>query len=83
MSLKGRQAAAVLGAASLITPLVMLATAESANAVTVPNQYLCSRWTDKCVQVNGKHVNGLPNACQWSWNIYTSGSPTSVCSYWE
>jgi len=70
----------------IATTLVALATASAAIALTVtttvPNQYLCSRWTGKCVQVNGRHVNGLPNACYWSWNLYFSGSSTAVCTYW-
>ncbi len=54
----------------------------SAAAVTVPNQYQCSRWTGRCLQVNGRHVNGLPNACYWTWSYYSSGSTTAVCSDW-
>jgi hypothetical protein len=36
----------------------------------------------KWVQINGPHVNGLPNACHSTWSIYTSGSPTSICNCW-
>jgi hypothetical protein len=53
-----------------------------ASAAVVPNNYNCSRWTGRCVQINGSHVDGLPNACHWVWSIYTGGSPTSICSYW-
>lgn len=53
----------------------------SASAATVPNRYQCSNWTHKCVQINGAHVNGLPNACRWLWTEwYNSGMADSNCT---
>ena len=80
---KGWKTAAALSAAPLAAPLAVLLTPGTAGAAIVPNQYACSRWTDKCVQSNGKHVNGLPDACYWTWDFYSSGSSTSICNYWE
>jgi hypothetical protein len=77
----GRVIAAVALAVTTALVPVMIG-ASPASAAVVPNNYNCSRWTGKCVQINGPHVNGLPNACHWVWSVYTSGSPTSICSYW-
>jgi hypothetical protein len=76
------KAVSVLSATALVVALSAL-FAPVSKAATVPNQYACSRWTDKCVQSNGKHVNGLPDACYWTWNVYTSGSSTAICNSWE
>jgi hypothetical protein len=80
---KKLRATAALCTATLATPLIAFFAPGAASAAIVPNQYACSRWTHKCVQSNGKHVNGLPNACYWTWSFYGSGSSTSICNYWE
>ena len=81
MRARHRLAVIAIAASAALTPVVALLP-QSASAAVVPNNYNCSRFTSKCVQINGPHVNGLPNACHWTWAIYTSGSPTSICSYW-
>jgi hypothetical protein len=50
-----------------------LATAVPADAVTVPNQWKCSKWTKKCVPTNS-HVAGLPNVCYWTYSVYWTGT---------
>jgi hypothetical protein len=71
--------------AALVAGMVMATTlvaAPPANAGTVPNFYYCSRWTSKCVQINGPHVSSVPNSCHWVWTWYGSGMSTRGCQYW-
>jgi hypothetical protein len=75
-----RFAVMAIAVTAAITPVALLPA--TASAAVVPNNYNCSHFTSKCVQINGPHVNGLPNSCHWTWSIYTSGSPTSICNYW-
>lgn len=66
-----------------IAALAIVATSfapYSASAATVPNRYECSYWTQLCVQINGAHVNGLPNACRWVWTWYSSGANKNICT---
>lgn len=78
MKMRTMVAAGILGMASLLG----VVNATASEAATVPNNYYCSRWTGNCVQINGAHVNGLPNACHWVWTYYSSGMSTNGCSYW-
>ncbi len=61
--------ASAYGTAGEVTPLGM-----------VPNRYQCSQWTKLCVQINGAHVSGLPNACRMVWEWYGSGMHESGCT---
>ncbi|PID32438.1 hypothetical protein CR970_00500 [Candidatus Saccharibacteria bacterium] len=90
----------VIGVASLaiVVAVPVSAFAAPANAPTsaygiagettplgvVPNRYLCSQWTKLCVQINGAHVYGVPNACRMVWEWYGSGMHESGCTpgYW-
>jgi hypothetical protein len=71
--------AAVASAAAVL----IAGAATPAAAATVLNNYNCSKFTYVCVQINGRHVNGIPNACTWVWDFYAVGSPTSICNVWR
>jgi hypothetical protein len=72
-----------LATAGVVSTTMLIGTSAPASAATVPNNYYCSIFTNLCVQINGPHVNGIPNACTRVWNIYTTGSPTSICNIWR
>lgn len=71
-----------MAAAGIVSAAMLIGAAAPASAATVPNNYDCSMLTSLCVQVNGRHVNGIPNACTLVGTVYTSGSPESICSWW-
>jgi hypothetical protein len=77
-----RRTAVATVAAAAACAAVLVGTSGPASAATVPNNYQCSIFTGLCVQINGRHVNGVPNACTWVVNFYAVGSPTSICNTW-
>jgi hypothetical protein len=61
---------------------VTLVPTSAAHGGVVPNIFYCSRWTHRCVQLNGSHVGGIPNECHWVWTYYSSGMSSSGCNIW-
>ncbi|WP_404393078.1 hypothetical protein [Humibacillus xanthopallidus] len=55
----------------------------SAEALTVPNVWYCSRTTGLCRQINGPHNSTVKDECRWVWNTYWTGTSTRVCDYWR
>lgn len=54
------------GVAAMAVGGMILLSTPPAEAVTVPNQWSCSRWTGRCVATNS-HITGFPNVCYWTW----------------
>lgn len=66
-----------------VTMAAVMVIAPPANAGTVPNFFVCSPYTKKCVQINGRYVSSVPNSCHWDWTKwYGSGMSVSGCRYW-
>ena len=73
MTLKKRMALAA--ASLLVAGGAVVSMSASASAATVPNRFYChpSSSQNWCYQMNGTHVNGIPNECHYK----NSGMPSS------
>lgn len=68
---------------SLTSATMLVVTAAPASATSVLNYYYCSRLTSLCQQQNPPHSNLVGNRCHWVGTAYTTGSPVSICNYWD